>query len=89
MTGTLHTAYYLDKGYENSITIWGEKGWLRFDPRKLVPQPNLYDLCLQAAVDFARGAAPPFMTTTDSLAVLRAIFAAYRSAQTGVSQSAT
>ena len=84
MTGTLHTGYYLDKGYENTITIWGEKGWVRFDPRKANPPPNMYDLCLQAAVDFARGAAPPFMTTEDSLAALSTVFEAYRSAETGV-----
>ena len=30
--GTLQSAYYLDRGYHNGITVWGSDGWLRFDP---------------------------------------------------------
>ena len=45
-----------------------------------------YDLMLQAAVDFAAGRREPFMTTADSLAALRSVFAAYRAAETGRSQ---
>ena len=30
--GTLNTGYYLDKGNSNMIQIWGERGWIRFDP---------------------------------------------------------
>jgi predicted dehydrogenase len=30
MVGTLNTGYYLDKGYDNMITLWGADGWLRF-----------------------------------------------------------
>jgi predicted dehydrogenase len=30
--GTLHTGYYLDRGFSNYVHIWGEKGWIRFDP---------------------------------------------------------
>jgi predicted dehydrogenase len=30
--GTLNTGYYLDRGFSNFIHIWGEKGWIRFDP---------------------------------------------------------
>ncbi len=26
--GTLHSAYYLDKGYHTMIKLWGSKGWL-------------------------------------------------------------
>ncbi len=44
---------------------------------------NVYDRMLQAAVDFARGAAPPFIRTADSLAALRVCFAAYASAESG------
>jgi len=46
-----------------------------------------YDLMLQAAVDFAAGRRGPFMTTADSLAALRTVFAAYRAAETGRTQS--
>jgi predicted dehydrogenase len=28
--GTLNTGYYLDKDYENRLTVWGSNGWLRF-----------------------------------------------------------
>jgi len=48
--------------------------------------PNLYDLMLQAAVDYCRGLRGPFMTTDESVAVLRVVFAAYRAAETGISQ---
>ena len=27
--GTLHSAYYLDGGYQSQIVIWGSQGWLR------------------------------------------------------------
>jgi predicted dehydrogenase len=30
MVGTLNTGYYLDKNYDNRITVWGSEGWLRF-----------------------------------------------------------
>jgi len=29
--GTLHCGYYLDRGYQNQVRIWGSRGWLRFD----------------------------------------------------------
>jgi predicted dehydrogenase len=32
MLGTLNTGYYLDRDYANSIHLWGEKGWVHFDP---------------------------------------------------------
>ncbi|MFN7919425.1 MAG: Gfo/Idh/MocA family oxidoreductase [Bryobacteraceae bacterium] len=106
MVGTLNTGYYLDKGYANLIHLWGERGWLRFDPRaenslewysthpdapkgvqKFRTGPvDVYAAMLQAAADFARGAAPPFMTTAESLSVLRVIFRGYRSAETGMAQ---
>lgn len=31
MLGTLNTGYYLDKEYNNFISIWGSQGWVRFD----------------------------------------------------------
>jgi predicted dehydrogenase len=102
MVATLNTGYYLDRGYANSIAYWGSDGWFRFEPRqphslawhardgdgRLAAEPslNVYDRMLQAAVDFARGVAPPFITTAESVAALRAVFAAYRAADTGVSQ---
>lgn len=30
--GTMNVGYYLDKGFSNYVHIWGEKGWIRFDP---------------------------------------------------------
>jgi len=47
---------------------------------------DMYGRMLQAAVDFASGAIPPFITTAESVAALRAVFAAYRAADTGVTQ---
>jgi predicted dehydrogenase len=49
------------------------------------PAP-VYDLMFQAAVDFCRGLRAPFMTTAESLSALRAVFAAYRAAETGMTQ---
>jgi UDP-N-acetylglucosamine 3-dehydrogenase len=46
----------------------------------------VYDLMLQAAIDFSRGLRAPFMTTAESLGALRAVFAAYRAAETGATQ---
>lgn len=46
---------------------------------------NVYQLMLQAAVDFARGIRPPFITSAESLAALETVFAAYQSAATGKS----
>ncbi len=31
MVGTLNTGYYLDRGYNNLVVLWGSQGWLRFD----------------------------------------------------------
>ena len=31
MVGTMHSGYYLDRGYHSHIALWGEEGWLRFD----------------------------------------------------------
>lgn len=31
MVGTMHSGYYLDRGYQNHCVLWGSQGWLRFD----------------------------------------------------------
>lgn len=31
MVGTLHSGYYLDRDKQSLVTVWGSKGWLRFD----------------------------------------------------------
>ena len=46
-----------------------------------------YGTLVHAAVDFARGQAPPPMTAEESLHLMRVIFAAYRSAETGRTQN--
>jgi len=105
MVGTLNTGYYLDKGNSNLIHLWGELGWLRFDPflplewysthpaapRGVQSSPNPgsqveYDAAVSDAVRSAVGAGAPFMTTEESLAVVRVVFAGYRAAETGVTQ---
>ncbi|MDE2929207.1 MAG: Gfo/Idh/MocA family oxidoreductase [Acidobacteriota bacterium] len=45
-----------------------------------------YGSLVHAAVDFARGQAPPPMTAEESLHLMRVIFAGYRSAETGRTQ---
>jgi predicted dehydrogenase len=102
--GTLNTGYYLDKGNSNLIQIWGEQGWLRFDPflplhwysthpdaprgEQTAPNPGPdadYDVMMEEVVRTARGGIP-FMTTDDSLHVMRVIFAGYRASDTGQTQ---
>ncbi len=31
LVGTLNTGYYLDRGYQNQIRVWGSKGWFHLD----------------------------------------------------------
>jgi predicted dehydrogenase len=102
--GTLNTGYYLDRGNSNLIQIWGEKGWIRFDPFEPLhwysthpaaprgeqvsaktPVDADYDVMMAEAVRTAAGGAP-FMTTDDSLDVMRVIFAGYRASETGQTQ---
>jgi predicted dehydrogenase len=105
--GTLNTGYYLHSGNSNVIQIWGEKGWIRFDPfeplhwysthpaaprgeqvsAKTSPDDD-YDVMMLEAVRTAAGGAP-FMTTDDSLDVMRVIFAGYRASETGQTQAAS
>ncbi len=107
MVGALHTGYYLDRGYDNSIMIWGSSGWLRIDlpghppltwystqpgaPQSVqhYPTPSETDdyfAMTTNALDAARGLMKPFMTTADGLSVMRVVFAAYRSSETGARQ---
>jgi predicted dehydrogenase len=106
MFGTLQSGYYLDRGYQDSLTLWGSEGWLRFtqpapSPLEWVsygsrggsiqtyapPETDGWLDTLQAAVDAARGTAPPFITGDDCHSVLKAIFGLYRAARTGVVQA--
>ena len=49
-------------------------------------QPDAYELLLKAALDASRGLAEAPITGQECLAVLQVIFAAYRAAETGVTQ---
>ena len=31
LVGTLNTGYYLDRGYQNQIRVWGSEGWFHLD----------------------------------------------------------
>jgi len=31
MVGTMQSGYYLDRGYQSHLVLWGSDGWLRFD----------------------------------------------------------
>jgi predicted dehydrogenase len=45
-----------------------------------------YALMVQNAIHASRGAEQPFMTSAESLQVMKVVFAAYRSAETGITQ---
>jgi len=96
--GTMQSGYYLDKGYHNGITLWGSKGWLRFDPaagnlewytdggsarKETLPKIDGYPVLVRTAADIAAGRAKPFITADECLQTLRVVFAAYKSARTG------
>ncbi|MFN0166961.1 MAG: Gfo/Idh/MocA family protein [Bryobacteraceae bacterium] len=49
--------------------------------------PSLYPRFVQAGVDVARGVAAPFITGAEALEVLKAVFAVYRSSETGRTQT--
>lgn len=36
MVGTLHSGYYLDRGKQCLVTVWGSNGWLQWCRRNLV-----------------------------------------------------
>lgn len=96
--GSLHSAYYLPSGNEMGISIWGTRGWLRFDPNgdalewqadeqpvRREPQPKVepYLLAIQNAVAAASDGKAPFVTTAESLHAINTLYAAYDSARTG------
>ena len=110
MVGTLNTGYYLDKKYDNRITVWGSEGWLRFGFTSTSLPLEWYSTRAGAptgvqtfdypeseadgqhvftcdAVAATRGLGKPPMTSAESLAVMKAVFACYRAAETGVAQS--
>jgi predicted dehydrogenase len=95
--GTLQSAYYLDRGYHNGITIWGSDGWLRFDPSadqiqwyrqggetktETLSKVDSYPELVRSAAESARGMRPPVITAPESLHALQVVFAAYDSART-------
>ncbi len=100
--GTLTSGYYLDKGKQLFIKVWGSEGWLEIE-KEATPQLKWYTRKDGArhfegpltptgyspfvrAVVRAGGGAVPPLTTEDSLMALRTVFASYRSAETGKAQ---
>ncbi|MFN0169755.1 MAG: Gfo/Idh/MocA family protein [Bryobacteraceae bacterium] len=100
--GTLTSGYYLDKGKQLFIKVWGSEGWLEIE-KEAKPQLKWYTrkeggrqfegpLTPSGYSPFVRavvrsgGGAPPPLTTEDSLMALRTVFASYRSAETGKAQ---
>jgi predicted dehydrogenase len=103
--GTMTSAYYLDRGVQSHIQIWGEHGWLKLatveeqplqwystregkdkEPRvqefKYKPGGRGYTPFLRSAVRAAAGLEDPPMTGDECLALVRAVYGFYQSAQT-------
>jgi predicted dehydrogenase len=93
--GTLQSAYYLDRGYHNGITVWGSDGWLRFDPSgesiewyrhggetktEKLGKVESYPELVRAAVEAAMARRDQVVTGRESLSALRVVFTAYDSA---------
>jgi predicted dehydrogenase len=94
--GTLQSAYYLDRGYHNGVTVWGSEGWLRFDPSsdriewyrkggdpkiEVLSKVESYPELVRAAAQSARGVRAPVVTGPECLQTLRVVFTAYESAR--------
>lgn len=108
MVGTLNCGYYLDRGYQSHLMIWGSLGWLRlhlvegtplewYSTREAAPQgiqslaydPSArgYLPFVQASIDCVRGKERPPITGAEALHVLKVIWALYRAADTGRTQT--
>jgi predicted dehydrogenase len=101
--GTMTSAYYLDKGVQSHIQIWGEHGWMKLATVEEQPlqwyttqgtnEPRVqeftyprggrgYTPFLRSAVRAAAGLGDPPMTGDECLMLLKAVYGAYRAAQT-------
>ena len=102
---SLISGYVLDADKQIDLTLWGSKGWMRFDMAQSAIDWHSPDDSMNAANDrrfhysspgrggytpFTRdclraslGKIPPPITAAEGLEVLRVIFAAYESAETG------
>ena len=102
---SLISGYVLDADKQIDLTLWGAKGWLRFDMAASTVDWHSPEESMNAAHDrrfhysspgrggytpFTRdclraslGQIPPPITAAEGLEVLRVIFAAYESAETG------
>ncbi len=103
LMATLQSGYYLDKGYSCQLFFWGSEGRLSMDllegkslewysngggvTQFPAESASLYPRFVQAGVDAALGVAAPFITGADALQVLKAVFAVYRSSETGRTQA--
>jgi predicted dehydrogenase len=108
MQGTMHSGFYLDKGYHSHLVIWGEHGWLRchavedqpleWYSTKGTDKPQVqrfeypkgnrgYTPFVRATVRAGAGLEAAPITGEECLHVLKTIFAAYRAADSGKSQT--
>ena len=106
--GTMTSGYYLDKGYQSYLQVWGEHGWLRLASIEDLPlewysskdtkAPKIqrfeyakgqrsYTPFVRAAVRASAGLEDPPITGEEGLHVLQTIFAFYKAAETGRTQS--
>ena len=107
MLCTLQSGYYLDRGDETEVEIWGAAGWLRLDLKggkalmwytkgqqvrtHTAPNDpaaaNEYPSLVQSAVNSSRGMGAPVVQAEECMRTLRAVFGAYRAAETGRTQT--
>ncbi|GBD37199.1 Glucose--fructose oxidoreductase [bacterium HR36] len=103
--GTMLSGYYLDRGYQSHLQIWGEHGWLRLAAIEEAPlewyntrtgKVQRYEYArgqrgylpfVRAAVHACLGRGPVPITPREALHVLQTIFAFYRAAATGQTQT--
>jgi len=97
--GTLTSGYYLDRGYHSLLKIWGSSGWLAVQKHTHAPPLEWssggrlhqyagpteagYTPFVRAIARASAGMDPWPLDAEDSLYVLKTVFAAYRSAESG------
>jgi len=105
--GNLTSGYYLDRGKQLFIKVWGSQGWVEVnhqtdnplewygtksgkgETKRYSPPAGSggYTPYVRHAVRAAMGAEPPILSPDESLHVLKTVFAAYKAAETGRTQT--
>lgn len=101
--GTLTSGYYIDRSKQGFFKFWGANGWIEINQEAASPLtfqihgqpvqhwkpngPSGYTPWVQHVVRAAIGKEAPVLTADESLHALKTVFAAYRAAELGRTQT--